>query len=173
VIEQQEKEIGKTTYRVRQLGASKGARLLTRLYKLLGPSLADLLRGVGAGLGDMPVYMLADALKTLAERLPDGELETLIDDLAPTTEITRDGGAHWLQLKNEKELHFAGNYREMFMWLGFALEVNFSSFLGDSTSLREAFAGLIARAPSASQSPKGSTGASTESQAANVTQAGL
>jgi len=172
VIEQQEKEIGKTRYRVRQLGASKGMRLLTRLYKLLGPSLADLLRGAGSGLADMPTTILADALRSLSDRLPDGELDALVDELSATTEITHDNGAHWLQLRTEKEHHFAGNYRELFAWLGFALEVNFSTFLVGSADLRSALVGLLKPVSSPSQSPKGSTGASTESQVVNDTRAG-
>lgn len=175
-LEQEEKQIGETHYRVTQLPGSKGQRLLVHLYKIAGPAMAELLRGFDGAVAmdsvlDMDLGFLANAVIDLADRINDDELEDLVTRLAASTEISVDQ-ERWLQLKDCKEQHFAGNYKELFLWLGFALEVNYADFFGGSDGFRDAMSKLATPTEQApSGSPKVSTGTSTRSQRRSATRA--
>jgi len=118
-------------YKVVQLGAKQGRKVLIRLMKVGGAGLAGLtgeqgLAGVVAG--------LAAAVQNLSEE----DFEYFCDTLSPVTEVTLADGKR-PQLNNAFDDHFAGDYGTMALWLAFALEVNFSSFfqvLRDEVSKR-------------------------------------
>lgn len=130
MIESEETTIGDTTYRVTQLGAKQGRRLLMRLLRLAGPSLTEAIGGDTslASLGDVDLSTLSGAVKRLCENALEDELEHLFDTFAPKTQIDK-GEGKWAVLSHEAELHFAGKYREMFEWLWFCLQVNYKDFI--------------------------------------------
>lgn len=112
MIESKTKTIGNHDYRVTQLGALKGRKVLTRLFKVIGPVVAAAVSGG---------QNLAHAL----DGVDEDTVEYLCDAFAARTEV--DGVA----LDKVFEIHFAGNYAEMVKWLAFCVEFNFASFLDE------------------------------------------
>jgi hypothetical protein len=169
-IEYREKRIGECTYRVTQFGAKQGRGLLTRIVKLLGPSLGALLSSLAQGKHQEVEAALAAGIGQgfyeLAERLTEAEVGSVLDDFAKQTVLVL--GDREPRLSDMFDQHFAGRYDEMLGWAAFCLEVNFGSFFAGSSS----GAGLLARIRtvlSASPSPSTSTGTSTASHAVNAT----
>lgn len=132
------KTIGNHTYTVRQLGASEGRKMLVRLVKILGPVLATLLSSapdkskappkLGWSLGSTKVEDLGKALEVLATRAQEADLEYLCSTLGMATTVGLGGGKEIPLTLEAQELHFAGAYGDMFKWLAFALEHNYSDF---------------------------------------------
>lgn len=142
--------LGNHRYSVTTCPASEGRRILVKLLKLLGPTLAPILSGVdtkglraratigtgetgepvGWSVLDMEGKTLAEALQEFSSRLSS----ELVEDLAATFGACSEvhlGGERALQLTLEtQEEHFSGNYSEFTKWIAFALEVNFKDFLG-------------------------------------------
>lgn len=170
MIEARDREINGTHYTVRMLNGTKGKALLTRLFKLAGPALADILAGIkdAQSVQEMKLDGVADAVRSFASRLPDNELNEITLILAEHTEITIAGGKP-MALKQLADSHFAGNYREMFSWIAFALEVNYADFFGGSDGLQSAFSALRAKAQSRFSSQQPPIGSSTASQPATDT----
>jgi hypothetical protein len=167
--------INGTTYKVTMLPYKLGHRLLLRLYKVLGPVLAKSISNspsVTGGLANLDVGSLGPAfgaaLETLAEKLTEEDFDFMVDTLAEYTEIHKEDGKV-LPLKADMEVRFAGNYAELFKWLGFALKVNYGGFTGE-----RGFGDLLKKLASkakVSPSQPTSTGASTESPAQSATPA--
>ena len=132
--------------KVTQLGFEEGMDLLVLLTKTLGPSL-------GALATDST--QIAPALSEFAKQLNNQDLKSVIATLAKSTRINREGDK-WPIL--EPEVDLAGEYGFMFKWLGFALETNYGSFLGES-DLRN----HLQSTAQAFQSQATSDGKSTES----------
>jgi hypothetical protein len=162
------RSIGGTSYRVTQFGVGQGLPLLVKLAKLLGPSLAASLKGLGGkslkqgqDVLDLPVGVLGDAVLELAERLQEETVVALVHQLAESTQVSKGsdrGGEKWVPLTDELELHWAGNYLNMLKWLAFGLEVNYASFFGGQGGIGSLLAAL--REKGESPSPTGSTGPS-------------
>lgn len=135
MLKTEERTIGGSAYKVTQLGASAGMQLMVRLTKVLGPVLGELTRGMGEGETDLMSVRgdaLAGALQQLGEKLNYEDLDYVCETLGAFTEVS-NGDGKWLRLKRDiREVHFAGNYGDLFRWLGFALEVNYASFFGGS-----------------------------------------
>lgn len=133
VIRTEERRLGTTNYKVTQLGASAGMQLLVRLTKVLGPSVGELTKtGGAANILDARGDAVAGAIAELAKNLTYEDLAHTCDVLGEFTEVGLEGGK-WIRLnRDNRELHFAGNYGELMRWLVFALEVNFGSFFGAS-----------------------------------------
>lgn len=112
------KHIGRYTYRVTQLGATEGVRLLATITRVLGPSLPSFA-------GDGPSAMV-EGLKALTERLDAPTLEGVISTLAPTTRVVVQGKEPLLSSIYEE--HFVGEYAELLGWLAFAIGVNYADF---------------------------------------------
>lgn len=91
---------------------------------------------------DQDASGLAMALREFVFRLEENDLEYLTSVLGMTTEVELPDGKRLPLTKERQELHWAGNYGEMFRWLGFALEVNYSGFFGSWGSITEALAAL-------------------------------
>lgn len=156
-------------YEVTQLPYTQGRKLLLRLYKTLGPALAKGFANAptlpqGASVVDVSVKDLAPAfgglIEGLADNLSEEDFDYLTETLAECTCISTEKDK-WVPLKSSMEFHFAGNYGEMFAWLGFALKVNFGGFTKGQGSLTALLAKVRAAAK-ASQSRTTSTGGSTE-----------
>ena len=173
MIETQMKQIGGRHYRVTQLGAAKGTKLMVRLFKLLGPPVSQFLSGVAkdgkaVNIADIQMESVSEAVMELSQLITEDEMEHVISTLSRVTQVSDDGKQGWGSLDEIRELIWAGNYIEMFKWLAFALEVNYAGFFGASGF------GAVAsalKAKSASTSPKASTGTSTESPSAPATPA--
>ena len=115
--------IGDTTYELKPLNTSAMLKLMTKLAKILGPSVAvldnptQLATLIGAG----------RVLAELGERFDEADVlavcaalaeHTLIVDGDKKLRLGGSAGAQW-------ETHFAGDPVGLFRWLGAALEVNF------------------------------------------------
>jgi hypothetical protein len=152
MLKSQSRVIGNHTYKVRQLGASEGRKMLVRLVKVLGPVLAALLRATKgqklppAKVEETPEPTAPEATEAPAEaplevfcsRLSEVDLDYLVSTLGPCTEVILPDGRVQALTLDVQEMHFAGSYGEMFKWLGFALEVNYSDFFGKSSAVVEA-----------------------------------
>lgn len=176
MLKQEKTTIRGSGYQVTQLPYSLGHKLMLRLYKALGPAAARALATVDLPEGDLlGVHVrdllpaLAAAVQGLAESLSEEDFDFTVATLAEYTQISLEAGK-WVPLKDHMEFHFAGNYVELFQWLGFALRVNFGGFTGEQGTL----AALLEKAKAvqrARQSPTSSTGTSTESPAPTGTPA--
>ncbi len=172
-LEQRDKVIGSTTYRVTQLPAKLGRTLLVRITKLAGPALAAGITGVGETKAESADGALAvgagEALRDLCMRLSPEEFGSILDEFAKYTVLLR--GELEPRLADVFDDHFAGKYDEMLHWAAFCMEVNYQSFFGAAGGR----AGLITRLTALfrpSPSPSTSTGTSTASQAAKGTPPG-
>lgn len=140
MLETREKRIGDVTYQVTQLPAPSGRRLLVRLYKVLGPAIAAALRGLpesseSLSLGNLQTAAIGDAMLELAQTLTEDELDHVCEIFSQHTLFSREP-EKWQPLKVEKDLHWSGNFLNMFKWLAFCLEVNYSDFLSEQGGLR-------------------------------------
>lgn len=147
---------GEHTFEVTQLPYSRGHRVLLRLFKALGPGLAEALSKFpalqGRELGTLDVTEIAQVFAAGAERLAndlsDEDFDFVTDELAEFSFLKK--GERKLPLKNEREFLFAGDYLLMFQWLGFALRVNFFGFLKGRDVIAEGLARLQAQQESRS-----------------------
>lgn len=172
MLESQQKRIGDIDYQVTQLPAPAGRRLLVRLYKVLGPALAAALKSLpessgGISLGELQTSAIGDAMFELAQSITEDELDHVCNVFASQTLFSRESGK-WLPLKDFEDSHWSGNYLQMFQWIGFCLEANYSSFLSGAGGLKGLSSQILQTKESNSQ-PK-STGKSTESQVRQDTQ---
>jgi len=119
---EQEQTINGTKFKVTQLGFADGMELLTRLGRLIGPSLKD------SHHQSSPTAMIGDIIS----RLSFSELFHAIELLAKHTRIEREPG-RWPVL--EPEVDLAGRYDLATRWLAFALEVNYGDFFGEGALL--------------------------------------
>lgn len=115
--------IGDHTYEIKPLATSAMLKLMTRLARLLGPS-------VGALQNPSDLASFASVgriLAELSERFEEADVLSVCAVLAAQTMIVEDDkklhlggerGAQW-------ETHFAGDPVGLFRWLGAAMEVNF------------------------------------------------
>lgn len=128
---------GPKTFEVTQLTVLRATKMLTRLGRLLGPSLKDMKGGTDAEALKM---LGAAAIGDLLARLEETEVERLLLDLLETTTV--DGAP----VKKQLDLLFAGSLVEMFKLAAFALQVNFGDFfaaLADLTRAKPASASKL------------------------------
>lgn len=118
-----------TEYRVTQFGALEGRKVLLRLIKSIGPVLMP-----AAGAKDLAAAL--PGIGTALEALKEEDIEYLCDVFARHTEVRVNG--KWPQLSDIFDLHFGGKYLEMFLWLKFCVEVNFSDFFRKAIERKEA-----------------------------------
>lgn len=120
-VEVKSKTIGDCTYRVRQLPAIQGRKVLVRLMKMFGPALESIGKNTDVG------SMLASALENLDEEVFD----SLCDTFAKHTEFELANGNYvGLGEPGMFDQHFTGKYGPMIQWLAFCVQVNFADFLG-------------------------------------------
>lgn len=120
-------EHGDARYHVRPIETSLGLRAIALASNLAGPSLASFKSD--ADIGSAVGHLLANP--RLVEYLPE-----LCRLFATATDV-EIGGAR-LPLGGEKgifEVHFAGNYGALIVWLTAACEVNLTGFFGGLSDL--------------------------------------
>lgn len=140
--ETQEKTIDGYIYQVNQLSAPVGRRLFFELKALIGPSVAELLKGVGDAksgkLMDMDMGWVASAVAAISEDVTPGVYQGTYETLASQTMFGEEGTGKFVPLEKNQE-HFKGRFMSEFKWMAFALEVNYSDFLGALEALKNAF----------------------------------
>lgn len=169
-IEQQDRIIDGVTYRVGPLTAAVGRKLLVELKTILGPTLAEIVRGAGSldmsekSLLDMDLGPIANAIAAFAEDVTPEKYEHIVTTLAGQSQYSEAGG-NFIAFKMNTE-HFRGRYLSELKWLAFALEVNYSDFLSVLNPTTNALSALVVEA-SKSRSQTSSTGKSGESSQAS------
>jgi hypothetical protein len=113
----QDQVIGDTTYRVTQLGATTGSKVMFRLIR----AFASIAAGLQTG-------------QLSFESMTPEDFDWLVTTMQPTTKVqvvdvaAGNGSSKFVDLSFMFDDHFAGKYFEMVDWLKFALEVNFGPF---------------------------------------------
>lgn len=135
MIKTENKAIGSRgyVYTVTQFGAREGGRMLVRLAKLLGKPIGE------AMAGGIDFKTAGNVVAQLAETLTEDEFDHLCTSFAGRSSVSGGSvedqrfnyGAKQVPLRDSAifDLHFAGDYVELFQWLAFALEVNYGGFL--------------------------------------------
>lgn len=149
LLTSESREIDGVTFKVGLLNVANGREMQVRLLRTFGPALGELMDGG-----------FARALGSVADRLDTKDFTWLCDTLAARSSVVFPDGRE-LPLKDAQEETFAGHYDRMLSWIEFCLEVNYPGFFG---KLRTGLDTLRQqkKAPSASKSPKASTGTSGE-----------
>jgi len=129
-LETKSTDIGGVAYQVTQLPAMRGLKLLNRLGRALGPALADLLGGAESlsSIAQMDLGALGVSVRALFDRLTEDELQFFTATLLENARVTINGQVG--PLMPVFDLHFAGQYENLFRLLWFALETNYGNFSG-------------------------------------------
>jgi hypothetical protein len=122
-LETRDREIGRYRYFVTQLGAKKGREAFSRLVKVLGPVVAHVVDGATAD-------GIRSALVELASRMEQRDLDYFCETFGEFSTVELEDGKRPKLSLAYQEMHFAGQFGEMFKWLAFAAEVNFGDFFG-------------------------------------------
>lgn len=126
----QNKDIDGHDWMVTQFPAGEGIKLLTKLTKLIGPTIAGLAGDVKkpSDLANMKLdsKVLQIALEQLASKLDEDNTLDLVKRLLAGT---RKDGEEVIQTF---DIAFQGEYLTLFKVLGFVLKVNYSSFFKGS-----------------------------------------
>lgn len=138
-------------YVVTQLPGTEGRRWADELGRAVLPAIIELLDTLPAVdkkeitikkiVELINVQQAKSAVSTILAALPSHRVDALIDDLSKSTEIYGpgfgDSGApmsvdlNGRQMNDNFNEHFAGRYKAMYQWLGFALKVNFADFFSE------------------------------------------
>lgn len=181
MLESKTRAIGGAKFKVTCLPGTKGRKMLVHLLKLGGPTIAKALKALqGSNVDSMEQFLestigvgsLADALMEFSTRITEDEFEYIVQSFAEYSEVCTDvANDAWLPMDKQLELYFAGKHLLVLKWLAFALEVNYSDFLGGADKLKVLAEALSAKKTpqKASASRNGSIGMSTESQAPSAT----
>ncbi len=114
----EERRIGEHTYSITQFSGTKGLKMFTRLVKLIGEPAAMMF---DKGESEMSGEVLAPMIKALASNIDESIVENLVKDLL---EGVRCDGK-----EIQFDIHFAGNFGELFSVIRAVLEVQYGNFL--------------------------------------------
>jgi hypothetical protein len=133
MLKSQTREIGERTYCVTTLGSEDGQRLFFKLAKLVGPSVAALLRQWAGSIGEdgkpkLDVDTVSAALGEFMTQLSYGDFQDFVQSFAKSTDVVDEKDTRVSLAKLMKLGEFSGDYASFVKWLGFCLEVNFASF---------------------------------------------
>ena len=176
-----ERDIGDVGFKVEQLPGIQGRRVLVRLYKLFGPSIGALIGSSDIGspgqtvtMDDIDLSSVGNAITRLALDIREEDLDYLCKTFGDHTQVRMPGfeEGQWLPLKKiGHDNIWHGRYKTMFLWLAFALEVNYADFfggLGGASALLDSLKERHAKRKEQSTSPSTSTGKSGESSPPNT-----
>lgn len=134
MIESKEKQINGSIYLVTQMTARRALRMQARLFKLLGPALAEMAI-FAAKNKDNEDACIPKCLMLLADQLDDKSFDELMVELL--NGVRKDN----VELTSGKiDLEFAGNLDTLYRVAQFVIEVNFSDFFSERGIIRELFA---------------------------------
>jgi hypothetical protein len=161
-------------YRVTQLGALEGRRLLVKVSKTLGPMLSRLKLEKKPGKTLVESALEAEVFPALGgflQELDEGLFDELCQKFAELTEVrVRDRGQeNWPTLGSHGgavfDEHFAGRYGLMVRWFGKCLAINGGDFLSALERMSPPSASVGEASPSRSRptSTGGSGGSSPTS----------
>lgn len=114
-----EKKIGKDTFRVQPLPASRAVELGARLIRVAGPAIAELRDG-----GE---EAFARALSSLSRTMDPKEVTNLIVEMAEQAEISHEGS----YMPVIFDQHFTGRLQDAFQLVAFVVQTEFGDFLSD------------------------------------------
>ena len=142
MLKTETREIGGQRYAVTQFGTAEGLQIFFWLGKLVGPSIAALIKQWQGK--SIQASTIGAALAELSNGLTFGDFDRLVQACARSTRVvvTNDKG-ETVNVPLDKTIGtvaFAGDYLSLMKWLGFCLELNFASF----------FAGLGLTSPQSS-----------------------
>lgn len=132
---------------VTQLPAMRGVKLFTRLGRLVGPSLAMLVKGEESKVGE--------AVRELFAHVNEAEIEHLIGELLfeggrievrAKNEDGSDGEAKMMPIKGVFATEFAGDLGATAQAVAFGLQVNFGNFFSGLGALRARAEALLKKA---------------------------
>ena len=126
------KTIDGEEYSFHQLGAVKSNKLLWRLKRIVGPSLAGLLNGAkGEGLGAIleSDVDFEEILNGFYERATEAEVEYVTSTILSQVHHSGDGA---LDSSGKIDIHFTGALSRMYKVLWEALKHEYADFLGES-----------------------------------------
>lgn len=130
---QQSKMIGDRNFTVSTLPPRKAYAAAIKAAAVFGPIIAAAVKSAGpGGLESLAnekddasiVRLLSDALAS-AGSIPQAQLDSLVDDMVEVTFIDGKGGG---PLRNHFDVVFDDALDEFFVWLAFAVQVNFATF---------------------------------------------
>ena len=133
MLNTESRQIGAYTYEVTQMPGRQAFRVFTRLTKMIGPALAELL---GKGGGDMKqlldtnVGTLVPALTVFCDSLSEQEVDALIDTFSEHTKVKGPNISKAAPMSEMFDVVFAGQPGNIIAWLAFSIEVNYRDFLG-------------------------------------------
>ena len=144
--------LGEHIYKIEMLGSQLGKRVLARLMRIGGKSLAQ---------GGLDQESIVRVFGALFDQVTDENLDFFCNTFMAVTRVTPVAKPEVeLVLKDVVDSHFAGKYGEMALWLKECVEVNFGNFLG-ALGLGETVEDLVSTASLAMKTPsKPSTGPS-------------
>lgn len=115
--------LGAQSYRVTQLGALAGRKVLLRAGRLVGAAIV--------GQHDVETF-----LRVMLEGISDDDLDFACGEFAKVTtiiQVLQDSKKSTIEipLSDAFDDHFANKYGDMIRWLVFCFKFNFESFLGE------------------------------------------
>lgn len=119
MIKSKSKTIKEYTYTVQQVGCELGSELLLKLGSATAGGFSNYASG-----------------KNPLGALSSDDFKLFCKTFAATTTVTGgELGDRTPLLSSIYNMHFAGRYMDLLIWLGFCIEVNFESFLTDLAAL--------------------------------------
>lgn len=157
------RQIGEHRFRVKQMKVRKAHRVMTRIIKVIGPSLGtlgdelDAKPGGGNGSGGLGALFaggISDAISKLTENLGEDDINWLVDELQAGVEREAEMEGSFVPMTADLwDDTFAGALLDEFKLIAFVLEHNYSSFFSELGGLAGVAARLGTRTPSRSKDP--------------------
>ena len=122
-------------YEFCQLPARQSLKLLTRLMRIVGPTLGTAVNGIASGGLDIESVLDADIdfssiVTALCDRLDENEVTAIVDELL--SQVIHQGRG---ELSKVFDAHFSGRLPHLFKVLGRALQVEYGNFLAELPDL--------------------------------------
>lgn len=129
-LEQKKREINGVKYLVTTMDGLRALKTQTKIIKILGPSLFELIASGVIGknglenIGPKEIRKLLSAIVPLLSNFDDEAVNGLVLSLFSTGVFTEDEKGKPVTL--DFEVHFTGRIKDVWKVAGFILEVNFS-----------------------------------------------
>lgn len=135
--ETKNKQIGDVEYSVVQLPDIEASRLWMRLVRIFAPVMGAGLKALPdksaeLSIGNLTTQAIGEALISFAGNMTEEDYLYLYDTFSIDAQF--NNGSGWVPLKSDKS-HWAGRHTKKLQWLVFAMEVNYSDFLGGTESI--------------------------------------